>query len=78
MILSFAGASRQTHTRKIAETIVGTLVRSYADITLVMITIGPKTFGRSEITRTREVTHCPETRPETADFAATSKGNTGL
>lgn len=73
MILAPASAGRKPHTGKVAETIVGTLVGSNANITLVMVTVRPQAFSRTKVSRTGEIAHGPETRPETTDITFTRK-----
>ena len=78
VIFACAGAGRQPHSRQKAETIIGTLVRCDTHVALIVVTVWPQSLGGTKITRTSQVAHCPETRPETTDIAATGQRNTSI
>ena len=78
MILALASASGQLHSGQVTETVVRALIWCDTDVALVVVAVWPETFGRSEITGTGKIAHCPETGPETTDVAATGQRDTGL
>lgn len=78
MILAWASTGRQPHAREVAQTIVGTLVWCNANITLVVVAVGPQTFSRTQVTRASQVAHSPETRPEATDIASARQRDTSF
>jgi hypothetical protein len=73
MLLAFAGACGEAHSREIIDTVWRTLVGSNTNIALVVIAIRPQTIGRCKITRAGEIAHGPETRPETNNVTRTGQ-----
>lgn len=78
MILAFACASWQLHSRQKAETIVRTLVGSNANIAFVVVAVRPEALGGAKVARASKVAHRPKTGPETTHVSLSRQRNTGL
>lgn len=75
VIRARTGTSGKPHTGQPVDTVKRTLVWGDACIAAIMVAIWPHPIGGSSISRTSQVTHCPETRPESFDVSITWEGH---
>jgi hypothetical protein len=78
MIRPGTSAAWKPHAREEVDAIWRTLVGSDTSVTPVVITVWPHPISRRSMAWTTQVTHCPETRPESLDVSVAGKRQTGF